>query len=69
MSKKKAFRLKDRIGQVISGGHDLMVFDVSNTWSYDGGSTERGRIRGTNLRVERDTGDMLWHLVDVDGRT
>jgi len=53
----------NRISQVVRDGRELAVFDVSNTWSLDGGKRERGRIKGTRIAVQRMRGDAVWEVV------
>lgn len=62
MKVTKAFRLLNRVGQVISSGQELAVFDVGNVWSFDGGRIERGRVKDTRIKVERLTGDLVWSI-------
>lgn len=60
---RRTFRLMNRISQVVRDGRELAVFDVSNTWSLDGGKRERGRIKGTRIAVQRMRGDAVWEVV------
>ena len=62
MNITKPFRLMNRVGQVIASGKELAIFDVSNVWAYEG-NTERGRVKGTTIRVERKIGDLMWSIV------
>jgi len=59
----RTFRLMNRISQVVRDGREFAVFDVSNTWSLDGGKRERGRIKGTRIAVQRMRGDAVWEVV------
>ena len=60
MKVTKPFRLMDRVGAVISSGQELAVFDVSNVWRYK--TFERGRVRGTDIKVQRVPGEVLWRI-------
>ena len=59
----RAFRLMNRISQVVRDGREVAIFDVSNTWGLDGGKRERGRIKGTRIAVERKRGDAVWEVI------
>ena len=62
MNITKPFRLLNRVGQVIASGKELAVFDVSNVWAYKH-NMERGRVKGTTIRVERNAGDLMWRII------